>query len=55
MFVFQKEGSLPSKCWANNCLIKLILILHESKIQIKKRKMQEIVMVLYIFRIFQNG
>lgn len=29
--VCQKEGALPSKCWANNCLIKLILILRMTE------------------------
>lgn len=51
MFIFQEEGALPRKCWANSCLIKLILILHVAE----KRKIQEVVMGLYIFRIFQNG
>lgn len=50
MFVFQEEGALRSKCWANNCLIEFILILHVTQ----KRKIQEVVVGLHIFRIFQN-
>lgn len=49
--VCQKEGALPSKCWANNCLIKPILILRMTE----KRKIQEDVMALYTLGIFQNG
>lgn len=43
LFVLQKAGAPPSKCGANNGLIKLILILHESK----KRKIQDAVTALY--------